>query len=47
MNKMRPVAKRDTWYTLSLFGLKYAFEIKVDIKIKKTCVENFFQSLLD
>lgn len=36
MNKMRPVAERDTSYTLSLFPLKFAFENKVRIKILKT-----------
>ena len=36
MNKMRPAVKRDTSYTLSLFALKFAFEIEVHIKIQKT-----------
>ena len=33
---MQLVAKCDTSYTLSLFALKFAFEIKVHIKIQKT-----------
>ena len=35
MNKMRPVAKRNTSHTLSLFALKFAYDIKVHIKIQK------------
>ena len=36
MNKMRSVGKHNTQYTLSLFALKFAFEIKMHIKIQKT-----------
>ena len=42
MNKMQAVAERDTSYTLSLFASKFAFEIKVHIKIQKTYIRQFY-----
>ena len=46
MNQMRPVAKRDNLYTLSLFALKFClFGLKHILKLKKhtfKSIDKFF-----
>ena len=41
MNQMRPVAKRDNLYTLSLFALKLClFRLKYILKLRKHTFKN-------
>ena len=41
MNQMRPVAKRDNLYTLSLFALKlWLFRLKYILKLRKHTFKN-------
>ena len=41
MNQMRPVAKRDNLYTLSLFALKlWLFRLKYTLKLRKHTFKN-------
>ena len=41
MNQMRPVAKRDNLYTLSLFALKLClFRLKYTLKLRKHTFKN-------
>ena len=41
MNQMRPVAKRDNLYTLSLFALKlWLFRLKYMLKLRKHTFKN-------